>query len=117
MKGVRMSFRSIALTSLWLFLAASVPTAQGRSQIKGNSSADTMFMRQAAMSSMAEVAHGQLAAKNAAAAAVKEFGGRMVDDHTKANEGTERASLTEGCERCRHTSIQNIKRYKIDLRN
>jgi putative membrane protein len=81
-----MPFRSIVLTSLWVTMWTSVAAVQGGPQTKGNSTADTMFIQEAAMSSMAEVAHGQLAAKNASAAAVKEFGGRMVDDHTKANE-------------------------------
>jgi putative membrane protein len=47
--------------------------------------ADQAFMIGAAMSSMAEVEHGRLAAQNAAADDVKRFGQQMVDDHTKAN--------------------------------
>lgn len=34
---------------------------------------------------MAEVEHGRLAAKNASPDDVRQFGQRMVDDHTKAN--------------------------------
>ena len=51
----------------------------------GAAAADGMFMRTAAMSSMAEVEHGRLAAQNATHDEVKQFGQRMVDDHTKAN--------------------------------
>ena len=52
----------------------------------GITGADRTFARQAAMDSMAEVAHGQLAADKGANDDVKQFGKRMVDDHTKANE-------------------------------
>jgi putative membrane protein len=46
---------------------------------------DGMFMRTASQSSMAEVAHGELATKNASSQEVKNFAQRMVDDHTKAH--------------------------------
>jgi putative membrane protein len=60
--------------------------AQAPDKTKGDINTDGMFMREAAMSSMAEVAHGQLATKNASAETVKTFAQRMVGDHTKANE-------------------------------
>ena len=47
--------------------------------------ADSAFMQTAAMSGIAEVEHGRLAAQNAASGEVKQFGQRMVDDHGKAN--------------------------------
>jgi putative membrane protein len=46
---------------------------------------DAMFMRTASQSSMAEIAHGELATKNASSQEVRNFAQRMVDDHTKAN--------------------------------
>lgn len=48
-------------------------------------SADSTFMRTAAVDGMAEVEHGKLAAEHAASNDVKQFGQRMVDDHGKAN--------------------------------
>jgi putative membrane protein len=48
-------------------------------------SADSTFMKTAAMDGMAEVEHGKLAAENAASGEVKQFARRMVDDHGKAN--------------------------------
>lgn len=48
-------------------------------------SADSTFMKTAAMDGMAEVEHGKLAAQHAASSDVKQFGQRMVDDHGKAN--------------------------------
>jgi len=50
------------------------------------SSADTMFAMKAAQGGMAEVKLGQLAADKASNPDVKQFGQRMVDDHTKAND-------------------------------
>lgn len=49
-------------------------------------SADQSFMMKAAQGGMAEVELGNLAKSNAKSDAVKQFGQRMVDDHTKAND-------------------------------
>lgn len=47
---------------------------------------DENFVRKAAQGGMAEVKLGQLAAEKGSNDAVKKFGQRMVDDHTKAND-------------------------------
>jgi putative membrane protein len=47
---------------------------------------DQQFMMKAAQGGMAEVQLGQLAQKNASNSAVKQFGERMVTDHSKAND-------------------------------
>ena len=59
-------------------------TASKSKQMKGN--ADELFAKKAAEGGMAEVELGQLATQNAESADVKQFGQRMVDDHTKAND-------------------------------
>jgi putative membrane protein len=46
---------------------------------------DQDFMKKAAEGGMAEVALGELAAKQGSNEDVKKFGQRMVDDHSKAN--------------------------------
>jgi len=46
---------------------------------------DQDFMKKAAEGGMAEVSLGQLAAKQGSSDDVKQFGQRMVDDHSKAN--------------------------------
>ena len=46
---------------------------------------DQDFMKKAAEGGMAEVALGELAAKQGSSEDVKHFGQRMVDDHSKAN--------------------------------
>lgn len=50
------------------------------------SSMDKDFAMKAAMGGMAEVQLGQLATQKASSEDVKQFGQRMVDDHSKANE-------------------------------
>lgn len=48
--------------------------------------ADRKFMTNAAQGGMAEVELGRLATERASSPAVKQFGQRMVDDHSKAND-------------------------------
>ena len=49
-------------------------------------SQDRDFLMEAAMGGMMEVELGRVAAQQGASEAVKQFGQRMVDDHSKANE-------------------------------
>lgn len=55
----------------------------------GLTMADETFMKKAAAGGMAEVELGQLATQKASTDQVKQFGQRMVDDHTKANQQLE----------------------------
>jgi putative membrane protein len=55
---------------------------------------DTGFVKQAAEGGMMEVAKGKLAAEKGSHDAVKQFGQKMVDDHTKA--GDELKSIASG---------------------
>lgn len=47
---------------------------------------DKKFVKDAALGGMAEVELGKLAAQKASREDVKQFGQKMVDDHTKAND-------------------------------
>jgi putative membrane protein len=56
------------------------------SMSSGMSTADKTFVKKAAQGGMAEVELGKLATERASNPDVKQFGQRMVDDHSKAND-------------------------------
>lgn len=72
-----------ASVALWAQNGSSDRMAKGNGSL---SSADQHFMMKAAQGGMAEVQLGQLAQSKASSQAVKDFGQRMVDDHSKAND-------------------------------
>jgi len=55
-------------------------------QSAGTASADARFVKKAAAGGLAEVELGQLAVKNGSSEEVKQFGQRMINDHSKAND-------------------------------
>ncbi len=65
--------------------SAQEPQTQSK-RSSTHSMSDRNFLMKAAEGGMAEVELGQLAAKNASNSSVKQFGQRMVTDHSKANE-------------------------------
>lgn len=71
-------------------------TSQGNSQeTVANTKSDENFAKKAAQGGMAEVKLGQLAEQKGSNPAVKEFGRRMVRDHSKANEELKSATSKE----------------------
>lgn len=61
-------------------------TPMGTNGATGGEMQDHTFMKKAAEGGLAEVQLGQLAQQNGQSQAVKDFGKRMVDDHSKAND-------------------------------
>jgi putative membrane protein len=59
-------------------------------------SSDRRFMEEAARGGMAEVEMGKLAAQKAQSPDVKQFGERMVQDHTKANQQLMQIAQSKG---------------------
>jgi putative membrane protein len=82
--------------------AQSQPSSGAQSSAKSSSSssqlspADKKFVMEAAEGGMAEVELGKLATQNAESAQVKQFGQRMVDDHTKANDELKKVAEQKG---------------------
>ncbi len=72
------------VTGLVIFALAAVAFAQDSANRLAN--ADNTFAMNAAAGGIAEVQMGQLAVQNAADPAVKAFGQKMVNDHSKAND-------------------------------
>jgi putative membrane protein len=67
----------------WMAAAVvGLATAQASAAL---SSADQSFVEKAATGGLAEIQTGQLAQQRAASQQVKQFGARMVTDHTQAN--------------------------------
>lgn len=60
------------------------------------SSADSKFVMEAAMGGLMEVELGRLATEKGSSDAVKSFGQRMVDDHSKANAELTQLASTKG---------------------
>ena len=60
------------------------------------SSADKMFMQEAAQGGAAEVQLGRLAVQKGSSEEVKQFGQRMVDDHSRANDQLKALAQNKG---------------------
>jgi putative membrane protein len=69
-----------------LFATAAFIATAGLASAQSVSKADRAFVKKAAMGGMAEVAAGQIAADKGSNDQVKQFGQKMVADHTKAND-------------------------------
>jgi len=78
----------VALTTgiFWAGTVVGLTMSLAASNSGSMSAADRKFVMSAAQGGLAEVQLGQLAAKNGSADTVKQFGQRMVDDHSKAND-------------------------------
>jgi putative membrane protein len=78
------------LAAVALLAAAACSSPSGLSETSGPaaslSATDRTFISQAAYGSFGEVALGELAAEQASSPAVRQFGQRMVQDHTRMNE-------------------------------
>jgi len=74
--------------------------SESNTKTKGGtlSSADKAFVKDAAKGGMMEVAMGRVAEKNATNSDVKNFGARMVKDHSKANEDLKAIAKEENVE-------------------
>ena len=70
--------------------------ATAKATAESISSGDRKFMEKAAQGGIAEVELGKLATRKAASPEVKQFGQRMVDDHSKANDKLKSLATAKG---------------------
>src|SRR4051794_18497634 len=77
---------AIAILACTVSGAAFAQTSSGSARSTSSNSADSSFVKEAATGGMAEVELGRLATQKAQNAEVKQFGQRMVDDHSRAND-------------------------------
>ena len=82
--------------------AASAPPNGNNMMRKADSgslsSGDRKFVQEAAIGGLAEVEMGNLAQQKASSDAVKQFGQRMVTDHSKANDELKQVASSKGIE-------------------
>lgn len=71
-------------------------TMQQSNDQAARATADTKFMKEAAEGGLAEVELGKLASEKASSQEVKDFGQRMVNDHSKANEQLKQLASNKG---------------------
>jgi putative membrane protein len=71
-------------------------TSAKASSSSGLAPTDRTFMKKAAAGGLAEVELGQLATQKASSPEVKQFGQRMVDDHSKANDQLKQIASQKG---------------------
>ncbi len=88
-------------TALTVFAQApqtpqSPQTQNRRASSAGMRSSDETFLKKAADGNMAEVQLGQLAQKNASSDSVKQFGQRMVTDHSKMLDDIKNLAASKG---------------------
>ena len=99
---VRGATLPIVLAAFSSLGAVGIAAAQSPNSMAGTSSshkltsADRLFVKKAAEGGLAEVQLGQLATEKASSPEVKQFGQRMVDDHSKANDKLKQVASDEG---------------------
>jgi len=101
MNGLRSSLLGLAASLLLcgITFAQNNPPANANTKSTANGGVATKdhdFMTKAAQGGMAEVQLGQLAQQNGESQQVKDFGQRMVTDHSKANDELKQLATQEG---------------------
>lgn len=76
----------VSLLVAGILLGRETPSSKGSQDPAVNTTTDTQFTREAAGGGMAEVELGQLAQQKGSSEVVKNFGKKMVEDHSQAND-------------------------------
>jgi putative membrane protein len=89
----------------------SMPNSQMAPPDGGTQLQDKVFLQKASEGGMAEVQLGQLAAQKGNSAEVKQFGQKMVEDHTRLNEQMKPIADTLGVNAPKHLSKADQAEY------
>jgi putative membrane protein len=89
-------FGTLLVVGGMMFAQTGTPVSGGNMKGAHLSAADHKFATDAAEGGMAEVQLGQLAVSKASSPDVKNFGQRMIDDHSKANDQLKSWASGEG---------------------
>jgi putative membrane protein len=91
-----MKYHAIAIAMTLSSLLAGAAAAQDNQANRMTASADSSFITKAAQGGQAEVELGTLATQRASNDKVKEFGQKMVDDHTQAGNELKSIATSKG---------------------
>lgn len=103
---IRVAMLSTAAVAL---LTAAAALAQQPAQ--NMSPQERSFVRDAAIGGKAEVQLGQLAEQNAQSEQVKQFGQKMVQDHSRANQQLEQIASQKGIQLPQQPDAEHMKEY------
>lgn len=92
---IQIAMMAAALAGL-LCLPAVAQSSSSNGKTSKLTASERQFLKEAAEGGKQEVELGKIAQTNAQSPAVKEFGERMVNDHSKANEQLEDVASKEG---------------------
>jgi putative membrane protein len=97
-RGVALPLVLAAVSSIGVGAQTSHKMAGDNTETSGGklASSDRQFIKKAAQGGLAEVQLGQLATEKAESPEVKQFGQRMVDDHSKANDQLKQVASEKG---------------------
>jgi len=87
--------KTIPAVSLVLLFSATMAFGQQSTTTKAVPASDAQFAKEAAQANLAEIKLGQLAEKNGSGATVKNFGQRMMTDHSAAQQKLEAAAAQD----------------------
>jgi putative membrane protein len=94
---------------------ATGTAATGQNATTGLDHADRSFLQRAARSNLAQIETGQLAAQQSSDPQVKQFGERMVQDHSQANDKLKTVAESVGVQlptQAGHTDMQEMSKLK-----
>jgi|SRR5215472_5532767 len=110
-------FAACVVASAFSFAQTSSTATKSTGKLSAN---DQKFLHKAAEGGIAQVEFGKLAEQNAQSQDVKDFGKRMVDDHSRANDELQQiaaqqgATLPSGLSSSDNTTKEHLSKMKGD---